>query len=415
MPESYDEDNIDSLFRESLRYGERTPVSPVWSNIEAELNKGRRRRLLLWWLPVFAAVAVIVILKIGPSSKGSVPIRLQSSDRAGNMGRPSTPGERNPVATQVRIDQHMLSGRMRHLSIPGQYLPAMDNSISDRSDSYSLRLPGLVNTSPGDRPGIWIGKPVFNTRLAAPARQGPPGINRRHSTFTLTAYLSQELAAYSLADHDSTGPSGREIEKRQNSSFSTSVGLLAAYSFAHNWVIESGVGLSRSLSVANSGKAVAVKDNTGNVSYQVNTVTGYGYLASPGAANIGDSVTTGKTTGTLDYVSIPFAASRSWSKKRITFLAGAGISTNFLTRATEQTSLADPTSNNPTKELTQYGLKKVTFGMLLKGELRYQFSPSYAFSMLATFKSSVGPVNTHTSYRTYPYNLGFGIGFTRIF
>jgi hypothetical protein len=372
-------------------------------------------------------------------------MRIRSSDPAGSMVRPFSSEEKKPIAPQVRTDKQVrtdwpvLPSRLRYVNIPGQYLPAMAYSMSDRSASYSLQLPGLANTIAGDRPGIWTGKPVSDTRLSLPAHQGPQagqgpqahqgpqaypgpparqrptGINPRRSRFAITAYLSQELAGYSLADNDSTGPRGREIEKRQTTSFSTSVGLLGSYKFARNWVIEAGVGGSRSLSVANTGNAVAVKDNTGNISYQVNTVTGYGYLASPGAANIGDSVTTGKTTGRLDYVSIPFAVSRTWSKKRFIILAGAGMSTNFLARATVQTSLARPTGDNLTKEFTQYGLKKITFGMLLKGELRYQFCPAYAVSVLATFKSSVGPVNTHTAYSTYPYNLGLGIGFTRIF
>lgn len=420
MSDQFKRDDIDDLFHDSLHNAERKPPFPVWEKIEAGLDKDRRRRLVSWWSSGMVAILIFLSLagfwlwpakdhRPGPdrprlSSSAAPPAAIVHQQKPTHLLIPA----RRTDATVGR------NARSFQLSTPFGRQESVVFSASlaaSEPDRKFTDLP-LTATLTGQKlpfpPHIIAGKALPPVQLLATSQ-------RRRPKFAITAYLSQELAGYSLADHDSTGPHGKEIEKRENSSFSTSLGILASYSISRHWTIESGLSLSRSVSVSNPGKAAAVKDMNGNVSYQVYTVTGYGYVSPSGVANIGDSAMTGKVTGKLDYVSIPLALSRTWVISRFSFLAGAGFSTNFLTRATVQASLSSPAGDDQAREVAQYGLRKVTFGVLLKGECQYQFANNYGVVVLASFKSSVGPVNAHTSYNTYPYNLGLGIGVTRAF
>lgn len=180
-------------------------------------------------------------------------------------------------------------------------------------------------------------------------------------------------------------------------------------------MIQSGLNLSRSITTSDPGKVVAALDNNGKTSFLVTTVTGYGYIASAGIANIGDTATTGKITGKLNYIDLPVILSREWSVGRFSLLAGAGLDAKLLTHATIETSIMGPVGADRKTVVTQYGLRKVDLGWQVKGECRYTLNQVYAATVMAMFKSSVEPVNVHTSYSTYPNNFGIGIGITRIF
>jgi hypothetical protein len=420
MTGPHDNDNIDDFFRDFLQSGEKVPPTPVWDQIEGELNRDRRRKFLFWWTPRVATailalfVAVLLLLsqrhEVGPASG------RRNDGMPAAVGKGRTPISNTDLSRISDRDESTIVKTRPSIHLPLPAVSVLSTVVSpDRAAGYQRPvLPGIESVLKRDQPGILPGR-MKTDRPAGPfIRSGAVRLTPFRSRFDLTAYLSQELAGYSLADHDSTGPHGREIEKRESTSFSTSVGVLISYQPKPHWVIQTGLGLSRSISVGNPGKAVAVKDNNGNISYQINTVTGYGYLASPGT-NIGDSVTTGKVTGKLDYISIPVVLARSWTFKRFSLLAGAGFSMNFLTRATMQASLASPSGTGQEKEVTQYGLRNFNYGFQLKVESRYQISQAYAIDLMITFKNSVGPVNSHTSYSTYPYNMGVGLGITRSF
>jgi hypothetical protein len=410
---NWQDHDIDDLFRDSLGSGQRIPPPPVWENIEAELDKDKRRRLILWWIPASVAVFLTIVATgvwLTQNSKRPVSVHLASrtlSHRA--VTRKPMPGSRpTPAGTAsvktslqpASIDQQPVFVALQHA---GTNRPAIN--------SLSLALSPVISTPPS---------PITPTTLKVVARIRPAPTSLLHldpprHRFDLTGYVSQELAGYNFADHDSAGPRGREIEKQQNTSFSRSVGLVIAYHLHHRWLVESGVSISRSITVSNPGKTVAVVDNNGKIAFLVNTVTGFGYVASNGNANIGDSANAGKTTGKVDYISLPLIVSRKWTAGRFTLLAGAGVDINLLTRATIQTSITNASGVAPQTEITQNGLRRINYGWQIKGECRYRLSQNYAATVMTAFKSSVSSVNINTPYSTYPYNLGIGIGITRTF
>jgi len=98
------------------------------------------------------------------------------------------------------------------------------------------------------------------------------------SRFSLTPYFSQEFAGYNLSEDDATAANGREIEQRERNAFSASVGVYLNYRLNKRWLIQSGISYSWSRSNIDSGNVICCLDNSGNVQFKLNTISGYGYL-----------------------------------------------------------------------------------------------------------------------------------------
>ena len=430
------QDNIDDLFRDGLSAAERMPALAVWEKIATELDNDKRRRLLLWWKPITIAAAMLLAtlgLWLTRTNVHSASSTASTGEASTVFNRP-IPAER-PVAQPSSLNSAPIMAEVtmhsaRTLMLATGLVPArlLATGLAPASPSLATQPAESVTAPPGTSsagrgiplslvPVAARSDPQIRT-LLSPGHSMPGGLTRlnvRQHRLDLTLYASQELAGYNLADHDSTGAHGQEIEKRQSTNFSRSAGFLFSYHLRHHWTVQSGLSLSQSYTISHPGKVVATLDNNGMTSFQVNTITGYGYVAADGIANVGDSATTGKVTGRLDYVTLPIIVSREWSIGRCTFLAGSGLDAKLLTHATIKTSITGPAGSGRQKQVTQYGLRKVDFGWQVKGECRYQLSRDYSAMLMVTFKSSVGPVNVHTSYSSYPYNLGIGLGITRTF
>lgn len=423
MGDVRDQDDIDHFFRDALGSGEHAPAPSVWENIEAKLGQDRRRRLLLWWKPIGMAALFLLVtggvwlvqteshphrvaVATSPAAKGpamqpssGAPFKMLPLIKGPAIQPPSGPEIAMSSSPQKIV---IGAGQSRQMDAPHPNTTGGGHVISNRF--AVVKLSGRT-------------APQILTRLF-PSHTVPRGpiqpVTHRHR-LELTVFALHELAAYNLADHDSTGARGQEIEKRQGKSFSRSVGFLFSYPIGTRWVVQSGLSLTRSVTIGKPGTVVAIQDNNGKTSYLVNTITGYGYVAPEGLATAGDTAMTGKVTGKLNYIALPVIVSRQWERGRFSVLAGAGLDVKLLTHATIETSILDAAGTNRQKLVTQYGLRKIDFGWQVRGECRYRLSRDYAATLLATFKSSVGPVNVHTPYSTYPYNLGIGVGITRTF
>lgn len=420
-----DHQDIDDLFRDSLHTREKPPSPGVWDRIEGELDKDRRRNLFIWWL---SSAGCLMFLLIGGFWYARSPDRNTAISTRRLSDRRLLAPPPQPFAAGVALPHLLVPADL--LLVPADLLPAPANPLRHRPATPDTSPPLSPTTEANDNRRCSaaafsltphfnesIGDSRFTMSITVRPVDHPSIIHRTpvRNRFDFTAYFSQELAGYSLADHDSTGPHGREIEEQEGTSFSTTAGIMGSLWLKGNWVIQSGLAYSRSISNSNPLAVVAVKTNNGTIAYRINTVTGYGFLAPNAGANVGDTAMTGKITSHLEYISIPLMISRAWTVKRFDFLAGGGFTTNWLTRSTLSTSVAGPAGDITAKEVFQYGLRKVNYSLIVKGECRYRLTRAYAVSLMTTFKNSVGPVNVHTSWSTYPYNLGVGLGLTRSF
>ncbi|MCF7566818.1 hypothetical protein L3X37_00360 [Sabulilitoribacter arenilitoris] len=60
-----DKKHIDRLFQERFKDFEATPSDAVWKNIEAELNKKKRRVIPIWWRYAGVAALLLLLLTVG--------------------------------------------------------------------------------------------------------------------------------------------------------------------------------------------------------------------------------------------------------------------------------------------------------------------------------------------------------------
>jgi hypothetical protein len=396
-------DKIDKAFKDPLQSFQQTPTIEVWEKIELRLNSDKTRRAISRYHAVFIILCFISLLSVSLGVLFFRDYRNKKGQMSANKvyTRSSSPG---PIQKSVNIFHER-----------GRAIHGMAISAGKVGEYWAPAYSPYEDVRRAD-PGSPVGTPA-NTQLLADrirsfARNTPPERISALQRWSFTGYFSQEFAGYNLTDHDSTSANGKEIEKKERSVFSASAGLLLNYRLKGKWIIQSGLVYSWSNSIMDPSTTYAVKDNNGDIKFKVNTVSGYGFLTPSSSAppNVGDSAMIGRSYSRLRYLTIPIMASYGFIVKKFTMLAGAGISFNFLTNATVQSGIRGTFYNAPESVVTLYGLQKINYGLILKTELQYPVSPHWSLSLLACFKNTLTPINTHTSLSTYPYNVGIGLG-----
>ena len=128
---------------------------------------------------------------------------------------------------------------------------------------------------------------------------------------------------------------------------------------------------------------------------------------------IGDSLYTRTSVHTLQFISIPVIARYKFVLKKFSLDPGIGIAFNFLTKASLTTEVNDDT-NSESEVITKLnGLKKINYSFLFTSELQYQVSKKWSFIAAPYFKYALAPINNGSIVKTYPYNIGLGIGVMR--
>jgi hypothetical protein len=408
-------ENIDKLFQDALGNFKDRPGGEVWEKIAQELDEDKRRA----YVPLFRSLSLIAasLLVLGVAT--AILFHTQHKNELAHASRPVPP-----------LPPSALLPRTAAISQPpSTSIPPSTSTPPPTSQRASLSRQLDVNAA---MPAI--SAPGY-ARLAPaqlktpPAIEGIPSLLASHANgikknnlihlaptlhrWSITGYFSQELAGYNLADHDSLGARGKEVDKKQTSLSSASAGVLVGYELTKKWLLQTGFVFSWSRSLMNPSTAYAVTDNNGNIKYQLNTISGYGYLSSSSAT--GDSVKTGQSSSRLHYLSIPIIASYTFRAGRFGFLAGAGVMGNFLTGATVQSRIEGTPASQPESIVTLYGLRKVNYGLLFKTEAQFAIRANWSLNLMLTSKNTLTAINTNTHYSTYPYYIGLGLGLKHSF
>lgn len=428
-------DNIDKLFKDSLQSFRERPPNDVWKRIEHQLDSDDKRIYLARFRYVLLISACLLALFISqgilfrPMDKtvavhnGNASSGLHKEAYVNRTNRPYTPEAKKPIGMKnlnVFPMSHKAAGPGKN-ALPGVIIRD-EGAVQYREMKVSLSgiYPQLVSLQP-TAPIFSASPPDQNHQLLTEQigmfnkirSVGPLHVPGRWS---VTGYFSKEFAGYNLSDHDSTGANGREIDKKEKSIYSASAVVVVSYKLFGRWSIQSGLGYSWSNSIANPTTSYAVVNN-GEIKFRVNTVSGFGYLSTSTSVvpNVGDSVITDKSYSRLRYLTIPLIASYRFKIKRLTLLAGMGVTVNFLAGATLESKLQDPIYNQNESTVSMYGLKRINCGVLLKTELQYPIYPGWSIDLVSSFKNTLTPINIHTSYSTYPFNLGIGLGISHAF
>jgi hypothetical protein len=233
------------------------------------------------------------------------------------------------------------------------------------------------------------------------------------SKFTLTAFVAPDYSAYRLENNEKNIYDNKNgIEKRERSDISSSAGILLGYKIGKKVILQSGITWSSSDISIDPTKIYAEKNNEGTIKYRYNTSYGYGYLLPSFSATpaVGDSLFANGANHTLHYIGIPVIIKYKLGNKKITFYPGAGVTFNFLTKATLTTDVQDR-FNSETEYISKLeGIKKFSTGLIITPELQYQLSKKWNMSIMPYFKYALGPINKGNVVNTYPYTFGLGAG-----
>jgi hypothetical protein len=427
--DEHQNNDLDNLFRGSLRFYKEKPSGSLWTKIEDNLDKEDRsayiarrgKRILI------AASLLLILTGIGIYSSLTVHHikTLAGQTKKAGIDHPGSSSKIQQFNKSTSVNNVVLTNEM---DIHHNH-PLTEYQIRFlRSGNPDINL--LQNTGENEQPlistqtlesGISSIQPVSTDDLSQRASSEKlivmPKNKSLSNKLSLTAFFSQEFAGYNLSDDDATAADGREIEQRERNAFSASMGFYLNYRINKRWTIQSGLSYSWSTSNIDSATSYAVKDNSGNVQFKMNTISGYGYLQSPPSLppSVGDSVLTGKSYSRIHYLTVPLVLSYRIPLNRFSLLVGAGLSFNLLTNAYLETEIYGPNLREASTTTPINGLKKLYYGVILKADLEYQISKKLGINLIPSFKNSLSPINIHSALSAYPYNIGLGLGMSYLF
>ena len=427
------QNSVDKLFKDSLQSFQDKPDREVWEKIEQQLDEEKKRPYFFGWRTsglVAASLVLLFILGIwiygfrsgaaGHFRQASARadekgIRAAGPGTGGGMRAGGVAGMTQPGVAGAVTDRRAIGQAEQQAGLAGFQVEQGDQSAAG-GEGTTKRHDEAVGLAPVHAEPSTAGVDVYSLlahRINNLKKASVVHLARRANRWSVTGYFAQELAGYNLADHDSTAPNGREVDKKETAVFSASGGILAGYRLTKRWILQSGLIYSWSNSISDPTTAYAVTGNNGATKYQFNTPAGYGFL--PSSVATGDSVQTDKSSSRLHYLSIPIIASYIFTSKHFTFLTGAGVISNILTSAKVATTIAGTSGQQPESIVTLYGLRKINYGLIFKTEMQYAFRANWSLNLMVTSKNALTSINTNGRYLTYPYYIGLGLGITHTF
>jgi Outer membrane protein beta-barrel domain len=428
MKDSF-QNHVDNLFRDMLQFHKKEPGRHVWGNIEIELDKEDKAALVNKNKAGLKKIGALLLLFFFISSLslyyGLHPVQPKRSVLSANIKKSGTGNfTPNPIKTfpdePVSIEPN---NAVNSPSVPAKGIEMTDPNLPlfDITHSIGSTSADFIPVITTEQVFQSMTSPV-NRTLCLQSSVDHEIIKLQQPKFrdriSITPYFSKEFAGYNFTDNDITAPNGKEIEKAERNIFSASVGVYLNYKINKRWMLQTGLSYSWSRSIMDSSQSYAVKNETGDITFKLNTASGFSFLHSPPfiVPMVGDSMATAKTHSELHYITIPLILSYRIPMRRFTLLAGAGMTINVLAHATIETDIYGTNYRQNESEIPLNGLKKINLGLLLKTEIQYRLTSNMAVSLISSFKNTLGPINmNNSSLSAYPYNFGIGAGIVYLF
>ncbi len=404
--EEHNSHPVDKYFQENLPFPESDPSRRVWNNIANELDnvysKEKLRRARNRFILTAGITGIFVLLNFALKDYSRVAGKLQNLINQNYIAKPGFVPVRqeNLPANSERIIQNDVDPGRQNINFPAVQRPGL--TANARND-YLIHFTLHGEENQNSKLSIYSGLTENNSLIKVQ--------NGKKNRISVEPFYIKEFAGYNFADNDIEG---EEIEKRERTMFSATVGFFVNYSLNRHWVLQSGLAYSWSTSNIDSFATYAKRGDNGAIQYKLNTVSGYSYLNSPSPTSpmVGDSVHTNGTHSHLRYISIPLIVSYRIPMKRFTALVGAGATYNILSSAVVETDIYDASFSKHEAWLPLNGLKKTNFGIIVKTEISYQVKKQWSINLMSSFKNTLGPINLSGAVSAYPYNFGVGLGVT---
>lgn len=235
--------------------------------------------------------------------------------------------------------------------------------------------------------------------------------------WSVAAFASNDWGQYKL-DNDVQDNNGNnqdereEINNREKHEPSFSTGVFATRQFSKKWGVKTGLIYSRTAIGIHPQEMYAGKTSDGSVAYKYITSSGYGFV-KPGFGlppAVGDSLQSTEAQHNLQSVSVPLMLTYRYDKKKISIMPSAGISANYITKATVQTEVEDALNRETVSIKGLNGMKNFYLGLVADVNLQYNANDRWAINLLPSFKYAISPITKSNVVKTYPYSFGIGAG-----
>lgn len=235
--------------------------------------------------------------------------------------------------------------------------------------------------------------------------------------WSVTAFASNDWSQYKL-DNDVQDNNGNsqdereEINNREKHEPSFSTGVFATRHFSKKWGIKTGLIYSNTAITIHPQELYASKVPDGSVAYKYITSSGYGFV-KPGFGlppAIGDSLQSTEAQHKLQSVSVPLMLTYRYDKKKVSIMPSAGISANYITKATVQTEVEDALNKETVSINGLNGMKNYYLGLVADVNLQYNANDKWSINLLPSFKYAISPITRSNVVKTYPYSFGIGAG-----
>lgn len=462
-------EDIGDWFNEKIEPMSQTPREKIWENLEQQLDKtdaskyrhkfltARNVAAILFFLLMGFATATFLYIKKTSNNADNKnmntvkKINLSNNKSATDIGNmsiisPSTNNKninRNPailddhnnIVDNLNDENKSDVFKKQTFKNPGRQVVIIKNGIPSEEYLTTIKemqsVPLVTNTESVLQQAIEsiaVNKIKQELELIAKNKIKPWEIleinssiatnnNKKNENFasrySITAFVAPEFAGYNL-ENDEVNPQVDKqiIQKRENHLLSSSGGVLISRKLNKHWSIQSGIIYSSANISIDPTKIYAVKDDVGNIKYRYNTSSGFAYFLPSFSSSplVGDSLYTRVTTHNLQYISVPLLMKYSFEKKKFSFNPAVGVSFNFLTKAKLKTQI----ENSQTKEIETTtkleSTQKLGYSLLAIPEIQYKLSNQLALSATPYFKYALTPITKAYVVRTYPFNVGLGLG-----
>lgn len=449
--------DIDDLFRDAIEAMRELPGENVWKNIEKQLDvedlekyaykfKTLKKMAAVFAFLLLSSITIAVIYLNNYKSKSSAGQSINNKD---NTSKPTEAnntvkddaGKKDSLQNQTAPPAPEINAKQCHVIKDGKqvYFKAPVNAITVNKSNigvFAFKKPAdtaFFNAQNSAVINALARRPVDSlTNILQPFAKeiqlndsaflaGTNAVIDKHrksskeplQKFYITLFAAPELATYNIDDDEtSLYDNKQKINDREDNLLSASLGVLAGYHVNKHIQLQSGITYSISNIRINPATIYAVSGNNGSIKYQYNTSSGYGsflpsFNVSPA---LGDSLFAGTAKHTLSYISVPFIASYRLDYGRFSVSSGIGVVLNFLTKATLKTEVNDA-QHQEYESLTKLeGIRKFNSSLLVSAELQYHISNKWAVSAMPYFKYALISANKGYIVKTYPYNIGVGIG-----
>jgi hypothetical protein len=305
--------------------------------------------------------------------------------------------------------------------------PSITKKFSSPAGKPTLMGDSIANGQNDATGNVAINKNNFGAVIKDSSKAGPLLLvknkgNNRHNFFkniSLTAYFSPQVDGYGLRDDDDDHfPGGTDdddrdkIRGREKHSFSYTTGLTANYQLSKNWVVQTGLYLSKASIDVKPTTLYANTDNTGKVQYRYNSSSGYAYIlpyfnTSPA---VGDSCLAGNSINSLQYVGIPLNIGYAVRVKKLLIQPTVGIGVNILTKSSIETELRKGTEQEEKNITDVKGLRPVYFNITASAEVRYPLLKRVSFSFSPTARLALTSINKNNVVKSFTNSIGAAIG-----